>query len=61
MTRYLAEYEERNRESSTEVMRSRLARFRRDFAGRGGSGAGAGSGDDTVEAQCALSGLADHG
>lgn len=33
VARYLAEYEERNRESSTEGMTQRLARFRRDFAG----------------------------
>jgi|GEM_PF-3480022 len=32
--RYLKDYAERNRESSTTVMRERLAPFRRDFAGR---------------------------
>lgn len=32
--RYIAEYEERNRESSTDIVKERLARFRIDFAGR---------------------------
>jgi hypothetical protein len=34
VTRYIAEYEERNRESSTDIVKERLARFRVDFAGR---------------------------
>jgi integrase len=32
--RFLADYGRRNRESSTEIMRERLAPFRKDFAGR---------------------------
>lgn len=32
--RFLAEYAERNRESSADIMEERLAPFRRDFAGR---------------------------
>jgi len=32
--RFLAEYAERNRESSTDIMEERLAPFRRDFTGR---------------------------
>jgi len=32
--RYIAEYEQRNRESSTDIVKERLARFRVDFAGR---------------------------
>lgn len=32
--RYIEEYEERNRESSTDIVKERLARFEADFAGR---------------------------
>lgn len=32
--RYIAEYAERNRDSSTEIVKERLARFKADFAGR---------------------------
>jgi integrase len=34
VTRYIEDYEERNRESSTDIVEERLKRFRADFAGR---------------------------